>query len=809
MTAPENRPVFDTLPVSPTGAFRGRRMSQTLLDLVDRPADLIGLPKDGGRPKTVPLPLSPQLHSSAGSAEGGAQRLPRPLHPGEVARRTMTEVTARRVQSRVEPVSQIWRAALLRDVVSPTAMAEAWLLDDQPVTAATGADGGRRLDDGVLERETAPQPVRMPSAATGLLSPRASAGIEPLELALNRLLKRPVQETAVTVPPTQVLQRMEAGGWRFKRSATPAPVRPEETQRGLARLQRPAPTRPIPAAPRTLLERVLQRDFAGVRVQMASLGALGVEAATQGSTVYLPPSAARLDSPDALALLGHELTHVAARMPKTVQRTPQDLPLAAPSLTRQLSQRLVQMSLAEEESTAEAVESTVRRSARGRSGVALRARPRATALLAQRTVDGHRFAPVSSLWHGDGAPLLPPESALPASTHPFAASANSVGDVLETMQAQGWRFKRSRPGAGGEATGLSADAVTHVQRAADTAQMLSARGGEMPLPVQPRSLLERVLQRDFSGVRMQVAGLEPLGVEAAARGNTVYLQRETAANLSAPKNLALLGHELTHVAAAGHAPVQRLPVSPSISSSISMSSAPDLATPLVQRSILPDLPSNRGSVAAEENTADRVEAEIRRVAQLQRVSTEPSLQSQTFTRTSSNASSSTASPLTLPLSPLSLRARQVHRVMDSPATSVLSPLTPSISQSTIQRTVALESVQRGQGATATSGLSGVTQSSMPVAQRYHVPVKRNGSEANGSEAKVDDGFTGTQTTTTSVPVSRIGEKITISAPRVQRVDDDERVDSNENTEPDWEKLVDKILPLLKNRLLVERDRFGW
>ncbi|MBI1298422.1 DUF4157 domain-containing protein [bacterium] len=781
-------------PVASPVVSRGRRMSQTLLDLVDRPADLGGLPKDLGRAKTMPGQLR------AGNVEATLSRSPVRLRAGEVARRTVTLAAARRKQSSVEPVSGIWRAALLRDAVPAAAMAESFLADDQPVLAATRADGGRRLNDGVLNRSTSAQLGLVLGTATDLFSPQAATRVEPLELALNRLLNRPLQGVEGSLPPSeQVLQRMEDGGWRFKRSVAPTSPPPEASARGLARLQSAAPKRPIPAAPRTLLERVLQRDFAGVRVQMASLGALGIEAATQGNTVYLPPSAARLDSPDALALLGHELTHVAARLPATVQRTPldlptgrpadllPDLPLAAPSLTRQLSQRLVQMSLREEESTAEAVESTVRRAARGRSGAALRARPRAAAQLAQRTVDGRRFAPVSSLWHGDGTPLLPPESALPASTNPFLADAASTGDVLETMQAQGWRFKRSRPGAGGATRGVGGSA--DVQRAVDVAQSLSTRGGEMTLPVQPRSLLERVLQRDFSGVRMQVAGLEPLGVEAAARGNTVYLQRETAANLSAPQNLALLGHELTHVAAAGHAPVQRQAISPSTAATS------DLATPLVQRSILPDLPSSRGSVAVEERTADQVEAGIQRMQRVQRAA--------------ASAPVST-SPTDLPLSPLPLRARQVNRAMGAPSSSsrttlqspIKSPLSLSAAPSAVQRTIAPDLVSRRED--APSVLTGVTQTSMPVAQRFHVPIQRRSS---GEGAEGDSSPNGN--TSTSVPMAPMGEKITITAPRLQRNPDEPTVTSSNDVEPDWDRLAEKILPLLRDRLLLERDRLGW
>jgi hypothetical protein len=96
------------------------------------------------------------------------------------------------------------------------------------------------------------------------------------------------------------------------------------------------------------------------------------------------------------------------------------------------------------------------------------------------------------------------------------------------------------------------------------------------------------------------------------------------------------------------------------------------------------------------------------------------------------------------------------------------------------------------------------QTSMPVAQRYHVPVKRNG--ASGEQ---EGDSSPAQTTSTSLPVASMGEKITITAPRVQRDGDDSNANSNDDTEPDWERLAEKILPLLKERILSDRDRLGW
>ncbi len=590
----------------------------------------------------------------------------------------------------------------------------------------------------------------------------------------------------------QVLQRMEQGGWRFKRRPTSPPVRADEMQHSLERLRRPAATQPIPSAPRTLLERVLQRDFAGVRVQMASLGALGVEAATLGKTVYLSPEAGRLDRPESVALLGHELTHVAARNQAPLQRRRADdaidLPLAAPSLTRQLSQRLVQMSLPDEEAAADQVQNLVRRSVAGGRRPAkpsLQTRPLAAAQLAQHTVDGRRFTPTSALWQGDGSPLLPKESALPSAFAPRE-------DVLTQMQSDGWRFKR-RQGAA---------PMAEVQRAQETVQTLSAmRGADMPLPLVQRTLLERVLQRDFSGVRMQVAGLEPLGVEAAARGNRVYVQRETAANLSDPDNLALLGHELTHVVAAGHAPVQR-----SVPASVqpdAQSTAQNLATLRGPRTFLPELPTVQRSVASEERSADQVEAGIRRMMVQRSTQPRPSVE-----LALAPLAQTRPSDIQLSTRPSSDPSIPRH---SSPSTR--EPLKVQRAVAPLRRKVTPDRVLRAaddaDGADSSS-LSGVARAAMPVAQRYFTPVKRNGS----GEPADENGFNASPSGTHSrLAGAAPGETITVTAARVQRAETDTQLNATlksleEQSEPDWGELAERIYPLIKDRLSVERDRMS-
>ncbi|MEZ4832348.1 MAG: hypothetical protein R2873_10170 [Caldilineaceae bacterium] len=92
---------------------------------------------------------------------------------------------------------------------------------------------------------------------------------------------------------------------------------------------------------------------------------------------------------------------------------------------------------------------------------------------------------------------------------------------------------------------------------------------------------------------------------------------------------------------------------------------------------------------------------------------------------------------------------------------------------------------------------------MPVAQRYHVPVRRNTAVEDG-----EPDANGDRVPSSSLPTAAIGEKITITAPRAQRVIDEPEL-SDGSAEPDWDKLAEKIMPLLRDRLLAERDRLGW
>ncbi|MEZ4634882.1 MAG: hypothetical protein R2856_07895 [Caldilineaceae bacterium] len=106
--------------------------------------------------------------------------------------------------------------------------------------------------------------------------------------------------------------------------------------------------------------------------------------------------------------------------------------------------------------------------------------------------------------------------------------------------------------------------------------------------------------------------------------------------------------------------------------------------------------------------------------------------------------------------------RQVSQVLGDPAlspvssSSVQSPLTPSPNPSTIQRTVAPDAAPGRQGGVST--LSGVESAAMPVAQRYHVPVRRNTAVEDG-----EPDANGDRVPSSSLPTAAIGEKITITS----------------------------------------------
>ena len=807
------------------------------------------------------------------------------LVPGSVGRAAAAQSAAQVVRRRMEPVSYLWRVALLsdapemprlvgRDRAGPVSLSGDALLAPGGLEAS---DGASILPRGMQNTLAEPQETARREAAAQRTTnvyevdlfavrgsvqradsrpasqPLAQAAFAPLELALNRLLARP-QPAGVATPPAgeqavssrpagerpaalarigatppaaQAAQRLESAGWRFKRSSTPSAASTGAVQRALTGLAE-GRSRALPPRPRTLMERILQRDFAGVRVQMASLGPLGIEAAARGNTVYLSREQTRLDRPESLALLGHELTHIAAggAAPLLARATDQpisggiageegeaELPLArplAPSLSQRLSRQLVQMSLAEEESTAAAVEAAVRRgfapgNGPGAAAALIRRRSlaatsprrqpdrgapapsasidegsRSVERLAQRRLATSRFEPVSQSWPAQDF----------ASAQNFAPAQGSAAP-LELLEDEGWRFKRSEQ--------PSAAQSVEVQRA--SAELTARPSGGMPLPARPRTLMERVLQRDFSGVRLQAAGLEALGVEAAARGQTVYLQRSALAQLDRPDNLALLGHELTHVAVGTNPPVRR-------SERMAQTPAGAESAGVLPLSVaLPSIGQLRGSVQREETAAAQVEHGIHALLKQGSVQREPLA----------------LRPGNGPVKPMSAGGAggNGNGISRGGAQGGFA-LSTSGDLPVVQRRAVLghslaalsapsggEEAQRAQ--VEGPVLDGVSTEAMPVVQRF---LERPSLGQNG----LPGGAPGQAGPQTAVAPAALSNRATTHYPlqrslpqpaqqRVQQnVDDNGDEGENENQEPDWDRLAEKIYPLIRRMIEMERER---
>jgi len=124
----------------------------------------------------------------------------------------------------------------------------------------------------------------------------------------------PIVKTIPQLSQASATEQLLAQGWRFKQTPFVSPV--HQSGEAIARAiddltQRPEAGRPLAAEPREALEGILGQDFSQVRLHEASLSGLNVQAAARGRDVYVEAGQARFDTPDSMALLGHELTHVA------------------------------------------------------------------------------------------------------------------------------------------------------------------------------------------------------------------------------------------------------------------------------------------------------------------------------------------------------------------------------------------------------------------------------------------------------------------------------------------------------------------
>jgi len=128
----------------------------------------------------------------------------------------------------------------------------------------------------------------------------------------------PIVKTIPQLSQASATEQLLAQGWRFKQTPLSSPLN-QGGKRGVEAIaraiddltQRPDPGRPLAAEPRQALEGILGQDFSQVRLHEASLSGLNVQAAARGRDVYVEAGQARFDTPDSMALLGHELTHVA------------------------------------------------------------------------------------------------------------------------------------------------------------------------------------------------------------------------------------------------------------------------------------------------------------------------------------------------------------------------------------------------------------------------------------------------------------------------------------------------------------------
>ncbi len=127
----------------------------------------------------------------------------------------------------------------------------------------------------------------------------------------SRKVERPRLTTA-----KQARTHLVNRGWRFKkRESGETSATPQQISRAVDDLERSADQggQPLPAEPRSVTEQALGRDFSSVRVQTAQLAPLNVEAATRGTDIYVEPDQTHFETPQSMAVLGHELTHVTQR----------------------------------------------------------------------------------------------------------------------------------------------------------------------------------------------------------------------------------------------------------------------------------------------------------------------------------------------------------------------------------------------------------------------------------------------------------------------------------------------------------------
>ncbi len=141
---------------------------------------------------------------------------------------------------------------------------------------------------------------------------RRQTQAQQLPLNVSRSTPKPSPRPQTSTTPKQARVQLQAKGWRFKQKANEKTTSPQQVQRAVENLERSTDTgSTLPTEPRTTAEQVMGQDFGDVRVHTAQLAPLNIEAATKGTDIYVEGDQANFDTPQSMALLGHELTHVA------------------------------------------------------------------------------------------------------------------------------------------------------------------------------------------------------------------------------------------------------------------------------------------------------------------------------------------------------------------------------------------------------------------------------------------------------------------------------------------------------------------
>lgn len=360
---------------------------------------------------------------------------------------------------------------------------------------------------------------QLPAGGEGALSATAGSGAGVLrigQLTLRWPAKAPAPAATLATPKVQpsTVQRKEGTG---AGSGAPPP--------GFAEALGNSPGQPISADVQARLGAALGADFSQVRVHTDPVAhdlarQIDARAFTVGQDIFFGEGQYSPSSPRGLGLLGHELTH-------TVQQR---------SAARVMLSPL------------------------GRGGLIQGAGERHVARLSASAPGGGGAAGPS----GGGAPALPPT--------PPAGSARVIIRTLEVVTAGAGSggvgpgmevaHLRSTSAAGPGAVAVAQAKGGDPGPAPDSVEELIRRSVGLPLPAEIARRMGELFGHDFSGVRVHTGtqaqqASQALSADAFALGSDVFFAQGRY-DPSSPRGIALLGHELTHVAqGSGGAPTLR------------------------------------------------------------------------------------------------------------------------------------------------------------------------------------------------------------------------------------------------------------